>query len=226
MPHLYKDHAAPITPIATLVDLNTYPRLKLYELFTTYDVPVVSRTIPIDITNLRACIKQNNLRFMPTFSFFVTKAMNEIPEFLHRIENQSLVKFDLVIPSFTVLSEDNILNFAKGVWSDHFSNDYDANLVSIERASRGLDQATHQDGLGEIFITNIPWYSFTSIHHPYSKFTSSIPIISMGKIYQENSREIIPFGIQTHHALLDGYHIGLFMKKLEGFLDNPTQFIF
>jgi chloramphenicol O-acetyltransferase type A len=163
---------------------------------------------------------------MPTFSFLVTKAMNEIPEFLHRIDNQALVEFNKVIPSFTVLSEDKILHFAKGVWTDDFRNDYGANTLAIERAFKGLDQATHQEGLGEIFITNIPWYSFTAIHHPYSKSTSSIPIVSTGKIYQDKGREIIPFGIQTHHALVDGYHIGLLMKKLEHFLDNPTQFIF
>jgi len=212
-------------PQATVIDLKTYPRRSVYELFMTFDVPVVSRTIQIDITKLRAHIAEHKLRFSLTFSFMVTKAMNEIADLRYRIQNNTLVSFDKVIPSFTVLSEEKMLYFAKGAWSNNFKIDYDKNSQSIERASKGLDQLAYQDGQGQIFITNIPWYSFTSIHHPYSKNNSSIPIISTGKIYQENGHEKVPFGIQTHHALVDGYHIGLFMEKLESFLENPHETI-
>jgi chloramphenicol O-acetyltransferase len=31
--------------------------------------------------------------------------------------------------------------------------------------------------------------------------------------------------IQTHHALVDGYHVGLFMEKLEHFLEKPHETI-
>lgn len=207
-------------PQATEVNLATYTRRWAYEHFLTFDVPIVSRTIQLDVTKLRLHHKKQKFSFTLTFGFLVTKAMNEIPEFHHRIQDDILVDFDRVIPSYTALSKDNIICFAKGDYSGNFSQDYTKSADMIARAKLGLDQNNLDKSQGQIFITNIPWYSFTSIHHPYSKNNSSIPIISTGKIYQENGREKIPFAIQTHHALVDGYHIGLFMEKLEGYLED------
>jgi chloramphenicol O-acetyltransferase type A len=218
-------HQIAKAPQATEVNLETYARRWAYEHFITFDVPVVSRTIQLDITKLRIHNKKHKLSFMLTFGFLVTKAMNDIPEFHHRIQNDLLVDFDRVIPSFTALTANNIICFAKGDYSGNFNHDYEFNADRVARAKRGLDQDNIDKSQGQIFITNIPWYSFTSIHHPYSKNNASIPIISTGKIYQENDHEKIPFAIQTHHALVDGYHIGLFMEKLEHFLENPHETI-
>jgi len=220
-----KASQAPQAPQATEVNLDTYSRRWAFEHFLTFDVPVVSRTIQIDITKLRAYIKIHKLSFMLTFGFLVAKAMNDIPEFHHRLQNDLLVYFDRVIPAYTALTADNIICFAKGDYSGNFNHDYVYNTERVARAKQGLDQNNLDKSQGQIFLTNIPWYSFTSIHHPYSKSNASIPIISAGKIYKENSGEKIPFAIQTHHALVDGYHIGLFMEKLEYFLENPDEII-
>jgi len=216
---------APQEPQATEVNLDTYSRRWAYEHFITFDMPVISRTMQLDITKLREHNKTHKLSFMLTFGFLVAKAMNDIPEFHHRIQDDLLVNFDRIIPSFTALTADNIICFAKGNYSDNFDHDYVYNADRVARARRGLDQNNLDKSQGQIFLTNIPWYSFTSIHHPFSKNNASIPIISTGKIYKENGCEKIPFAIQTHHALVDGYHVGLFMEKIENFLDNPYETI-
>lgn len=209
-------------PVARAIDLETYPRRRLFEHFSTFEIPVVSRTLQIDVSGVRDYAKRNNRRFSLTLAFILTRATNHVPQMRHRIQDDILVDFDRIIPSFTLLSEEKIVYFSKGVFTDHFDADYARNLAINERAVRGLDQIKGPENQGQIFITNIPWYSFTSIQHPYCRQNASIPVFSIGKLYEDNGRIMAPFGIQTHHALTDGYHIGLFLEILERHLQAPA----
>ena len=60
------------------------------------------------------------------------------------------------------------------------------------------------------FISNLPWFSFTSITHPYDKKYGSIPVVSIGKYCEQNENLVIPIGIQVHHGLVDAYMSGIF----------------
>jgi chloramphenicol O-acetyltransferase len=31
---------------------------------------------------------------------------------------------------------------------------------------------------------------------------------------------VLPFSVQVHHALIDGFHIGKYIKKLQEYLDE------
>lgn len=210
-------------PVCRAIDLATYPRRRHYDYFRAFDVPVNSRTVQIDITRLRRHVSAQGLRFFVTLSFLLTRAANEIPELRHRIEDEILVEFDKVLPSFTVLDHENVLNFAKGVYSGCFTTDYAINIDRIERAKRGLDQSDAPERQCQIFITNVPWFSFTSIHHPYSRHNASIPIFSVGKVYEEGSKAKVPLGLQSNHALVDGYHIGRFVELFTAFCADPES---
>jgi len=208
-------------PVSRAIDLATYPRRRLYEYFRAFDVPVNSRTMLFDVAPFKEHLAARKLRFFVSLSFLLCRAANEVPELRHRIEDETLVEFDRVFPAFTVLDRDNVLSFAKGVYSGRFKQDYAYNLDRIERASRGLDQSDEPERQGQLFITNVPWYSFTSIHHPYSRRTASIPIFSVGKAYEDGDRIMLPLGVQSNHALVDGYHIGRFVALFSAYCANP-----
>lgn len=209
-------------PVARAIALETYPRRRLFEHFSTFEIPVVSRTLQIDVTGVREYAKRNNRRFSLTLAFILTRATNHVPQMRHRIQDDILVDFDRIIPSFTLLSEEKIVYFSKGVFTDSFEADYHRNIAINERAIRGCDQITGPENQGQIFITNIPWYSFTAIQHPYCRQNASIPIFSIGKLYADNGRIMAPFGLQTHHALTDGYHIGMFLDIVTRHLNDPA----
>jgi chloramphenicol O-acetyltransferase len=40
-------------------------------------------------------------------------------------------------------------------------------------------------------------------------------------MYTDNDRIKAPVAFQTHHGLIDGYHVGLFLDVLESHLENP-----
>lgn len=208
-------------PVATRIDLDSYPRRHLYEHFLEFEIPVVTRTIRLDTTSLVDFIKTNNFRFSLVFGFILSRACNHVPEFRHRIQDGALVEFNKVIPSFTLLSADKLVYFSKGIFTDDFNNDYGENFAINEIAAKGLDPNVGSENQGQIFITINPWNSFTSLQFPYSKKVASIPVFGIGKMYLDTGRIRTPFAIQTHHSLIDGYHIGHFLDILERHLEDP-----
>lgn len=208
-------------PVASRIDMDTYPRKQLYEHFLTFEIPVVTRTVQLDVTAFLDYIKSNNYRFSLALGFVITRATNHVPELKHRIQDGYLVEFNKIIPSFTILSKDKLVYFSKGVFTDNFDADYPENLEINENAAKGLDQNVGSENQGQIFITNNPWNSFTSLQFPYSTRVASIPVFGIGKIYRDEKSIKAPLAIQNHHSLTDGYHIGHFLDILNRHLEDP-----
>ena len=208
-------------PTAAPIDLETYPRRDLYEHFLTFEIPVATRTLQINVSALLAFAKSRKLRFSLTLGFVLTRAVNHVPELRHRILDDRLVSYDKIIPSFTILSPDKRLYFSKGVFSDRFADDYPSNAAIIERAAQGQEPNIGSDNQGQIFITNNPWNNFTSLAFPYSSRVASIPVFGIGKMFQNEGQTMASLAIQTHHGLTDGYHIAHFLDIMNRHLEEP-----
>lgn len=68
----------------------------------------------------------------------------------------------------------------------------------------------------------IPWIHYThfvrTVEHGGK---DNIPRISWGKYIQDkDGKMIMPFSVQVHHALMDGYHVGMYFEKMEAWLDS------
>ena len=75
---------------------------------------------------------------------------------------------------------------------------------------------------GQIFISNNPWNSFTSLQFPYTSKFASVPVFGIGKIYKDSEATKAALAFQSHHGLTDGYHIGHFLHHLERHLRDPS----
>jgi len=66
-----------------------------------------------------------------------------------------------------------------------------------------------------VFISPLPWFSFTSIDHTLSlKRDDGIPRISWGKFFESDGKRLLPFNIQVNHMFVDGIHVGRFLDQL------------
>ena len=209
-------------PTATPIDLDTYPRRFWYEHFLTFEIPLVNRTIQIDVTDLLAYVKREQKRFAVTLGMVLTRASNHVPELRHRIIDGQLVEYNKVIPSFTLLTKEKVFRLCKGVYTDNFASDYEENVRIIERAGHEPDPNVGSPNQGQLFITNNPWNSFTAIQAPYTSKLASIPVFCIGKMYTHSDRTFAPLGIQTHHSVVDGYHVGHVIHNMERHLVDPT----
>ncbi len=68
-----------------------------------------------------------------------------------------------------------------------------------------------------IHCSFIPWVNFTSFKHARKNDMDAfgIPKFVFGKFTDENNKKMMPFSIEVHHALMDGFHVGKFIEKLQ-----------
>lgn len=204
------------------IDLENYPRRALFEAFKDREIPVFSVTSLVDITNFKDFIDEHRRRFFVPLSFLISRAVNRVPELRHRLIDGELFEFERVDPGFTVLLDDKTFSFCDARHCERFE-DYEIHaedrIRSVrESPDRGTGEKHHM-----FFITNLPWFSFTAISHPYSKEYASIPVIAIGKYQARDGRLVIPIGVQVHHGLVDGIHVGEFYGHLADLCRAPAE---
>jgi chloramphenicol O-acetyltransferase type A len=203
------------------IDIETWSRRDTFRLFSTFDLPHFGLTAPVDLTAFRPAVKQRGLSFTVAITYIVSRAANEIPEFRYRIHGNTVVEHERAHPSITLLTGDDQLSFC---W---FEYDPDFRVFvqnAMEEIARIRANPTLTDPGGRddfLFMTAIPWVSFTDLLHPMIGATDSVPRFAWGKYHQQGDRLQMPLNVQVHHALLDGVHVSKFFLGVQNYLDDP-----
>lgn len=206
------------------IDIATYKRRGMLCAFKDRDIPFFSTTSHVDITNLKKFVDSHKSGFFLAISFLITKSVNLIPELRHRIIDGELFEFSRVDPGYTVLLDDETFSFCDSNYVDSFKEYSELSAAKIKEVKdcpdHGFEEKHHM-----FFITNIPWFSFTSIVHPYDKKYGYIPVIAIGKYFKDGDKLLVPIGIQVHHGLVDGIHVGKFYQSLSNMCCNPEFYL-
>jgi len=202
-----------------LIDVENWERKEFYEHFIKEVVCTYSITVDLDITNLKG------QRLYPAMIWLLTKTVNEMPESRTSLTKEGLGIYDSMHPMYTVFNKDN-KNFS-GIWS-YFSEDYNEFLQNYEKDEAEYSHSTRyapKDGtpVNSFNISMLPWVGFTSVNiNVYDEGKFLLPIFTMGKFSERDGKRLLPLSIQVHHAVCDGYHVGLFVEKLQDKINNFT----
>lgn len=203
------------------INIEEWKRKKHYEFFKKLDYPHFNVCANIDITDFLKYIKDNKEPFFISTIYLVMKSLNSIKEFRYRMREESVVEHDVVHPSFTIMGEDDVFGFCHVNYNDDFLNFKKEAQNAIDKAKENIsieDEAGRDD---LVFITSMPWVSFTSVSHPvHLKAVDSFPRIAWGKFFEENGKIKLPFSVQVHHSMMDGAHVGHLYMKMEELFKN------
>lgn len=205
------------------IDINNWSRKDHFLLFNGFTNPNYSVCANLNISNFISYIKSNDLKFYASIIYLITKTTNEITEFKQRVRGENVFQHRKIHPIYTTLSDDRTFNFCPSTYSEDFLTSYSNTLTAIEK-SKQKDYVLENDLTKDdvIYITILPWISFTSINHPYHlEPVNSIPLFTVGKYFDQGNDIMMPFAIQAHHGLVDGLHMGEYFEKLQSFLDSP-----
>ena len=195
-----------------LIDMENWNRKEFYEHFINEVVCSYSVTVNLDITNLR------DARLYPAMIWLLTKTVNEMPEFRTSLTKAGLGIYDSMHPMYTVFNKEN-KNFS-GIWSyysEHymeFLKNYDEDVCVYSKSKRYAPK----DGTPEnsFNISMVPWLEFTSCNlNVYDDGKFLLPIFTMGKYFERDGKRLLPLAIQVHHAVCDGYHVGMCVELLQ-----------
>jgi chloramphenicol O-acetyltransferase type A len=193
-----------------------------YEVFSQMDHPRFSMCAPVDVSRLIPLVKESEYSVTVSTAYILARAANALPEFRRRIRGDTVVEHEVVHPSFTMLVSDDLFSFCTVRYEPDFAR---FRRAADERISQIKQDPTLKDEPGQddlLFMTAIPWVSFTSFTHPtHLGKVDSVPRLAWGKYCQDGDHMKMPLDVDVHHALMDGVHVGRFYEKVQTLLDQP-----
>jgi len=205
------------------INLDTWPRREHFEVFNTFDHPHFSLCANIELTAFYPFVKQHGISINLAIVYIITRAANAIPEFRYRIREEKVIEHQVVHPSSTILGKDDVFSFCTMEYSDDFSKFVSKATEKIERVKKRPRLREEDQGRDDLlFMTSIPWVSFTSFMHPLHWHpVDSVPRFAWGKFFKEGDHLKMPLSVQGHHAVMDGLHAGKFYEEVQDYFQNP-----
>jgi chloramphenicol O-acetyltransferase type A len=193
------------------IDMNTWPRRECYEYYATGSKCMCAISANIDVTDLYKKTETADKDFEVVILYIITKVLNRHEEF--RIgyckENGQLMIWDYINPVHRVFHEDTE-TFSR-VWTRYNKNFDEFYAAAQNSVQEGLKLKTvNQPEIPDnnFEISFIPWLHFSAINTKMSESGKYLaPVITIGKIEEENGRFIMPLTMQISHAVADGFHI-------------------
>ncbi len=202
-------------PMYKLIDTDNWIRSETFQYFKEFDFPFYNITTDIEISGLYQKCKDLQYSINHALHYCCLMAINMTEEFKMRFKDDQVIAFDRVQGAATILLDDGSIRFCMYELDDSFTN-FQENAILNEaavKASLTSDPRTQQ--LDLVHFSVIPWIRFSSISHArrYNK-RDSIPKITMGRFIKGTETTMIPLSIEVNHCFVDGYHISLFIERL------------
>lgn len=202
------------------IEMSGHPREAQFKYFKDMAYPYVGMTVNVDVTDFVAQAKERELPFFLSFCYCVAQAANAVPELRQRIRGDKVVEYSWCQLSCT-------LALPNGSYC-YCDLDSDMSFQSyLPKAMQAQERAMAQGGLEEgadsesrLFISSVPWLSYSALVQPVPSPADSNPRISWGKYFQQDGRTLLPVSILCHHALADGLHISRFYSMLDMVLSS------
>ncbi len=152
------------------------------------------------ITDFLKKIKEKKLPFFLTFCYCISKAANEIPEFRQRISGDQIREYEKTAElPHTVALEDGTYCYCTLDSNMPFS-EYLPYAVSEQNQAKEVRSVedNEEDGNELIFISTLPWFSYTSFIQPVPMPADSNPRITWGRYSVLHEETVIPVSVLCH----------------------------
>lgn len=204
------------------IDMETWSRRDHFRLFSTFNHPHFGMCANIDLTSFHSFVKQKDYSFTVSVVYVISRASNAIPEFRHRIRGGKVVEHEIVNPGFTILTDGDLFSFCTIEYVENFPEFAvrAARSIAYVKTHPNLYNDPEKDDV--LYMSPIPWVTFTSFMHPMQLHPAdSVPRFAWGKYFKESDTLKMPLGVQGHHAVMDGIHMGRFYEKVQDYLNKP-----
>lgn len=206
----------------TIVNLNEWSRGSLFKFYIDKMRIVMSLTADVNVTNLRAYSKKNNLNFYPLMLWVVSKIINSHDEFKYSWDDVgNLIKWDFVSPSYTDFHADDE-NFVKMV--TEYSDDLFEFCSRVDK-----DRQRHKNERAILFnqppnffdVSCLPWIKYSHFDiHVFDEGKFLAPGVTWGKFEEKDGKLIMPLTMNIHHAVADGFHLSRFFNEVQELMDS------
>lgn len=203
----------------TKINIETWNRKEHFLFFKQMEEPFFGITTTIDCTKGYEEAKKLDVSFFVYYLHKTLVAVHAVENFRYRIDNDEVVLYETICASATVMRADKTFGFSYMEFADNIHEFADIVATEIDRIQHTTGIFTREYPENIIHFSALPWVDFTSISHARSfTWPDSCPKISFGKMTDQNGKKTMALSVHVHHGLVDGYHVGLFLEKLQELL--------
>lgn len=212
------------------IDVQTWPRGQMFYYFSKMAPTGYSLTVELDITVLKAALKEQKVKFFPAYLWLVTTMVNKQIEFKVAVKEEVLGYWDELTPLYAVFHEDD--KTISLMWTEYeerftlFYEKYLDNQKCFGDNHGVLSQPERLHPENSYIVSCIPWIEFK--HFSLQSFENKpyyFPSIEAGKFYENNGKMLLPFSITIHHATTDGWHVRKLLDELQYSMNHPEEWL-
>ena len=200
----------------THFETKGWAREEHFHFFKGFTQPFFNVHTEVEITGLYRYCKQNGLSVFLGYLHAATEAVRQTENFLLRLEDGEVVKYEAVDISTTVLKDNKTVSF---VHLPHhhdlptFCREASAIIAEVKQSNRLF---YGYNGPDLVHATTLPWFKFNGMEHAHiDDPNDAIPKLAFGRLEMQGEKVMLPLSVRVHHALADGYHIHLFLQHME-----------
>ncbi len=203
------------------MNIEKWSRKDHFLFFSKFEEPFFGICFRVDCTKAIKTCKEKGDSFFQIYLHACLKAVNSIENFRYRIEEGKVLIYDEIGASSTVNRPNGTFGFSYIPFERDFIK-FAAQTTNILKKVRNSEELLPSDSADNVIhFSVLPWVDFTSVSHarPLSA-EDSCPKVTIGKVIELNGHSSFAVSIHAHHALMDGYHIGLFAEAFQKQLDS------
>lgn len=201
------------------INIDTWNRKQHYHHFAGLSNPFFAVTVPVEVTKAYRKCKTEGKSFFVRYLHDCMKAINEVENMRYRIREDRVFDVGTVHASATIMREDKTFGFSWIEYNSNFDVFYQNFLDEKFRIQTHHELYPPINGDNCIHCSAMPWFNFTSQKEPVSGKVESIPELSFSKVITTEDKMNMNVAISVNHALVDGYHVGLFVNLFQQYLD-------
>jgi chloramphenicol O-acetyltransferase type A len=203
------------------LNLETWNRKEHFLFFKQMEEPFFGVTLTVDCTKAYEKAKDLNVSFFTYYLHKTLMAVNSIEPFRYRIIENEIYIYERIDASATIMREDKTFGFSQIEYAEDVNKFAEITTKEIARIQTTKGLFTREFSENLIHFSALPWINFTSFSHARSfTWPDSCPKISFGKMMEENGKKTMAMSIHVHHGLMDGYHVGEFVKLFQELMDS------
>lgn len=203
------------------VNKDDWHRKSTYDYFKQFELPFFNITANIDVTALKSLCDKEGYSFFLASLFFAMQAANDIDGFKLRIRGEDIIKHDNIRVGSTIQYDDKSFGFCYFPYLETLE-EFSANGEQLLKEALQTKSFSPKDGSDDLLhFSVIPWLHFNGFQHARRiGREDSIPKIVFGKYEKQGEKLQMPVNVEVHHALADGYHVGLFFESFQRYLKD------
>lgn len=214
-----------------IMNISSWNRKKQFKWFNSFANPCYGINIDLDVTEIVSYSKKTKTSFFINFLYIIMRSLNSVEELRLRIVGDEVRLYDVIHPTYTVMTEAGIFENCKDTMETSYKQFYQSCHKTIEEAKHQTEVKEEYNDAEQYdvyYLTCLPRLDYTAMTHPlpdYNKESSSVPRICFGKYNKkENNTYTLSFNLTVSHALVDGYPCCRALNLLKENCKNCLEF--